>query len=665
MWSLFDDKGELKALKFSNGKTQENVVQEIVDNLNKGEKIIFIHGKCGTGKSAVALNVAKEIGKTSIVVPIKNLQRQYKEDYTGKKYVLKTNGQKLKITLMTGRKNHSCPYLTEISKEKETIKEIQKIQEQSSEEAEKNASLYDIFEGKEKKEEVKQEDGNGEENKRKKGIFEENCDNPIIPCKIELKEKNIELLKKYYNENPDKANLQNLSVKMLKRFSVAPACSYWSPIAPIYKEIDINAEEKIYDAVGGRHIIYKRRDGCPYYKQFLSYLNDGADVIMFNSDLYLLETALGRKPATNVEIIDECDEFLDNLSVEGMINLNRLKKEIAMLNPKSEVNRVLRRIIEKDIDFIIDQAKRQLDSDDIMPMKNTRYEELIKTLANNDFLYEDVDEDSYLLHCFEVADEFCGLINDTYIGFSKDKKGDIYLKLVTINLDKRLNSIIKKNKAFVFMSGTLHSERVLKEIFGLKEFKVIDAETFNPGTITKVRTELEKEFSFDNFSKGKVTREEYLKALNKCLEIAKPPVVVHVNAFQDLPSYDEKQVFNLGNLITSSELIESQKADKEGKLVEDFKKGKTKVLFTTRCNRGIDFPFDVCNSVVITKFPYPNIQGLFWKILKKNKPAFFWNFYKDKAHRELLQRVYRSVRASDDHVFLLSPDLRVLESKVI
>jgi Rad3-related DNA helicase len=215
------------------------------------------------------------------------------------------------------------------------------------------------------------------------------------------------------------------------------------------------------------------------------------------------------------------------------------------------------------------------------------------------------------------------------------------------------------------MSGTLHSERVLKEVFGLDNFKVIDAETFNPGTITKLKTGLEKDFKFDNFEKNKVTREEYLKALDKCVEISEKPAVVQVSAFQDLPAINEIQNFNLKNLISEEELIEQQKNDKEGRLVKDFKDGKTKILFTTRCSRGIDFPFSVCNSVVITKFPYPNVQSLFWKILKKNKPCIFWDFYKDKAYRELLQRVYRSVRAPEDHVFLLSPDIRVLESKII
>jgi len=87
VWSLYDDKNFLKPLGFSNGKTQEDIVKEILDAIKGGNKIIFINGRCGTGKSAIALNVAKEIGKTSIVVPGKSLQLQYKKDYESKKYL--------------------------------------------------------------------------------------------------------------------------------------------------------------------------------------------------------------------------------------------------------------------------------------------------------------------------------------------------------------------------------------------------------------------------------------------------------------------------------------------------------------------------------------------------------------------------------------------------
>jgi hypothetical protein len=49
-WSLSEENKELKPLCFSNGKSQEDVVNEILKEIEKGEKIIFVHGVCGTGK---------------------------------------------------------------------------------------------------------------------------------------------------------------------------------------------------------------------------------------------------------------------------------------------------------------------------------------------------------------------------------------------------------------------------------------------------------------------------------------------------------------------------------------------------------------------------------------------------------------------------------------
>ena len=86
--SIFNsDAEELKPIKFSNGKTQEDIVKEILDAIENGDKLIFVKGACGSGKSAIALNLARHFKKTSIVVPIKSLQEQYEKDYTKKKFI--------------------------------------------------------------------------------------------------------------------------------------------------------------------------------------------------------------------------------------------------------------------------------------------------------------------------------------------------------------------------------------------------------------------------------------------------------------------------------------------------------------------------------------------------------------------------------------------------
>ena len=96
--------------------------------------------------------------------------------------------------------------------------------------------------------------------------------------------------------------------------------------------------------------------------------------------------------------------------------------------------------------------------------------------------------------------------------------------------------------------------------------------------------------------------------------------------------------------------------------MQNFKNGETDVLFTTKCNRGVDFPGEQCRSVVFTKYPNPNVNSIFWRMLRRNHPKYYWEFYRDKAKREFLQKIYRGVRSESDHVYLLSPDSRVLDA---
>ena len=107
-FNLYENSKRLMPLIFSNGKSQEDVFNEILKNIHDGRRVIFVKGVCGTGKSAIALNIAKELGKASIVVPGKALQKQYALDYSKSKYVLKNDHKKLKIRVITGRENHSC-----------------------------------------------------------------------------------------------------------------------------------------------------------------------------------------------------------------------------------------------------------------------------------------------------------------------------------------------------------------------------------------------------------------------------------------------------------------------------------------------------------------------------------------------------------------------------
>lgn len=639
-WSLYDKDRYLEPLIFSNGKSQEDIVKEVVDEIKKGNRIIFVHGACGTGKSAIALNIAKQLGKTSIVVPGKNLQRQYRKDYAEKKYVLKDNKEKLKISIITGRNNHVCTYL------KDNIGAIPLVKK------EVNAKLHDIFAG--RREEIENQ------------IKEDNsADNKDLPCKIDIKEKNWSKIKKYLMKNNLVDGSKINEIKDVKRISVASICPYWSPV---YKsEYDLNgkifknAKKRKYMGLNNTEFtIYQRKSGCPFYEQFNSFID--AEVIVFNSMKYKLETVMNRKPLTEVEIIDECDEFLDSFSNQKTISLERMQSSLLQLARDTEE-------FDSEIREMFDIVRHlrnnprigeSVNSGEIIPLKETGLYDLFRIFWKEPKSLKNIDDENYLFHVDETAKTFRGMSDETYV-IARKRDNVLFFDIISVNLAKRLQELVGKNKVLVLMSGTIHSEKVLKEIFGIQNFSTLIAEDKWQGKIHVKRTGLEKNFKYSNFSSGENSREDYLRALDNCVEIATTPVLVHITAFIDMPLEKEIERYKLKNLISREKLREEQNNDKQGELIREFKMGKKNVLFSTRVSRGIDFPGSECRSIIFTKYPNPNVQDPFWKILNQTKPQHYWDFYKDKARRELIQKVYRGLRSKDDWVEVWSPDTRVLD----
>ena len=644
MWSLYQNNQFLEPLRFSNGKTQEDVTEEVLGLLSRGKKIVFIKGVCGTGKSAIALNIARKLGKSSIIVPGKTLQMQYKRDYEENKYLIKENGERLVISVITGRNNHKCQFLED---NKQAIPIIKK---------EIDSKLNDIFEPDYKN--IKNKEF---ENKKE----DSSADNYNLPCKIELKEKNFMKIREYIRQNKNIDSSRFATVKDVKRLHVASTCPYWMPVLPETYELGglfKNAKKYQYQGLEGtKFIVYERKQGCPFYEQFKRYVD--SDVLVFNSLKYKLESALNRKPLTEVEIIDECDEFLDSFTNQSNINVDRLNNSLTYIF--SEDERVISFIDELRI--LINKIKQDkrieaaIYSNQIVPLKGTNVDDLLKLFINNNELLFELDDESYLFEVEETAKMFQSFLDETYLIFNKKDK-NLTVSLVTTNLAKKFKEMINKNKRIVLMSGTLHSDKVLREIFGLEDFKVIDAEIEQQGTIEVRRTGLEKDCKYENFLKGNHSREGYLKALSKCIEVSKKPILVHVNSFHDLPTEEEIIRLDINNIISREKLKEEQKEDKTGKLIEQFKKKQIDILFSTKSTRGVDFPGEECRSIIFTKYPNPDVQDAFWRILKQTRPEHYWDFYKDKAKRELLQRIYRGLRFKEDHVYVLSPDERVLNA---
>jgi len=605
-WSLYSNNERLDPLKFTNGKTQEDVVKEIVEK-SKTNKVIFLHGTCGSGKSAIALNVARVLGKSSIVVPVKALQKQYEEDYITKKHLRKEDGSKMKIAMVTGKDNHDSIIKPGYS-----------------------------------------------------------CADPMLPENIKLTEKNYDQLMEYVKDNPYLNNTRILDIDDIRRATVAAANPYWSPILPADFELKVmsDARKKRYIGANGReYIFYHRKRGCSYYDQYLSYMQ--ADAIIFNSAKYKAEMALGRKPLTEVDIIDEADEFLDSFFKQDSLNLTILAASLknistSTLNAAHALDKI-KKLIE--LEERNKKATGVRDSD-VFHISETKIKELIELFNSSPDLESEItlDELNYANRAVEISRGFENTLSDLYLTYQKDDEGNLKVNLVSSNLSAKFNDLLAKTKVLIFMSGTLHSENIIRNIFGIKDFARINAEELNFGSTEIVETGKEIDCKYANFKSNKYSREDYIRALSASLENATDPVLVHVHSFADLPSEMELGMFNITNLKSSQQLRTLQSEDMDGSAISEFKSGNIKKLFSTKCSRGVDFPGKICNSVVFTKYPNPNVSDTFWKVLQKTHPNFYWDFYKDKAWREFLQRIYRALRSPNDHVKILSPDSRVLDA---
>jgi len=589
-------------------KSIDFIKEDLTYDLEVSETHNFIANGIIVHNSAIALNLAKHFKKTSIVVPIKSLQDQYERDYTNKNFILKDDGKKLKISVIKGRGNFKCP-----------------------------------FSG------------------------ESKADDSYLPCDIELREKNMKMILGFIEQNKEVKKEDFSSITDVRRISVASACPYWSPImsAETGGKILGKARKRKYMTISGKeYALFERAKGCGYYQQYHSYID--SDVLIFNAQKYLIETAIGRKPKTDLDVIDECDDFLDSFANEKKINLNRFISALSSLIPEGPKDK-------NSIKEMILLANRVIavHSEGVDKLKSHLFKDLFDKILDNPYLAEGEDG-NYYNSVFESVKSFEDLTEETYVAFEKAKQEQqslfgnnygetTYVSLVSINVSRRFKDLIEKNNVLVLMSGTLHSEKVLKDIFGLEKFKVIEAETQSPGTITKYRTGLEKNCKYELMKSNPNSRAEYLKALSACIANAKTPTLVHISSFGDLPTEEEKKRFGVSNIISREELGKMQENNES---FDSFKSGKTDLLFTTKCSRGVDFPGEQCNSIILTKYPYPNIQGLFWQILKREKPGQFMDFYMDKSRRDLIQKVARGVRFKGDHVLLLSPDSRIFDARV-
>ena len=83
--------------------TQIDVIEQIDYHFSRGKRFIVLQSPVGSGKSAIALAVARHFQSSYILTPRKSLQDQYYEDF----------GQY--VTLLKGRAAYPCPRICTVT----------------------------------------------------------------------------------------------------------------------------------------------------------------------------------------------------------------------------------------------------------------------------------------------------------------------------------------------------------------------------------------------------------------------------------------------------------------------------------------------------------------------------------------------------------------------
>jgi len=560
MWNLYREGSLVPPLIYSDGRTQEDVVQEILDMFKEGKRVVFLHGAVGTGKSAIALNLISHFKHGGIVVvPTKVLQKQYADDYCKRnRFKIRSGRGFLRIDEIKGRDNFRCL--------------LKKCSTSSRE----------------------------------------------LPCTRKLS-------------------------KRERRIDVAKHCPFFSPIVrarfkeAVENELDCEYESLDYTGCDGvkRSVLRRGKKICTYHRQFKAYAE--SDVIVMNSAMWLTETlGTGRKPLRDIEVIDECDLFLDSLTFEKSITQFTFKKmrqevyeyekecrkkyfQLTSLQEFAEAQKQIKKLYQRIADVEMDFEKILLKGN----YSGVARECDVLFLEEFAELYREVyGSGSETL-------EFLLQFSSVLYAVVENEKLTFFLPNMKLVMKKLLD---RSADHILMMSATIQSEEVLQNFYGLENFGIVIGEPEFQGELRLMKCGCEEVINAKKWNDEEFKR-RYWSSVRRMIKLATSPTLVQIHAFKYLPP----------------QIRESVRKEKSVKVEE--------TTYSTVMTRGVDLRDELCRSIVLLKCPFPDLNSPILQAIKNYVgESVFWQYYHDIMRRNLIQYVGRGLRHMNDWVEMWSPD---------
>lgn len=436
----------------------------------------------------------------------------------------------------------------------------------------------------------------------------------------------------------------------IPRWKIAKRCPHWSPIYPttissLLDEGDFRLQS--YSSIAGRQYIYMRKTPCGYYAQSTAYVE--GDVVVYNNAKWFADTAMGRKPRVEVEVFDEGDMFLDSLSSKTRLTdrtLSRLRREA-----EESIKELHRGGKTGEAAILRKKAKNASKGFEAL-LENTSNRTLGEIQGFPEDYLKDLSDFLGVLgseFSMNLKMKLENLLNYREDAFFYTSPGEVNFFIA--DPSRVLKDLMERSAdKLLFMSATLQSPEVLREIYNIQEFEYVEGEPRMRGRIHLRRLGWEKPVNWQNWRED-TFRRRYWMMLSRIIEKAHRPTLVQVHAYQYLPEDDEYQYLPTQALIREMDQDET---------IALFKLGKEDLLFSTKTDRGIDLPGDSCRSIVLLKYPYPGLKDPFFAVMRRRLgDERFWKFYRDLAWREFQQQIGRGMRGPGDWVEVWSPDLTV------
>jgi hypothetical protein len=404
------------------------------------------------------------------------------------------------------------------------------------------------------------------------------------------------------------------------RLQVAKECPYW---APVYGGQSVDRATEVlgesystirYSAIGGEKFWFMPQHPCDYYAQF-SYYTKACALIM-NQAKWEIETLIERKPAVPVEIVDEADGFLDSLSYQVEITerfFSAVKKE----NFVDDDDLITLEDAFAEIVHDLDGFEGKLNSDIVLFIEN--FKNSLKDCSTSSVAFEKLSKLTQILECSDYA--YACIKNNS-------------IKIFMPRPDIALRKLFANSHKVVLMSGTMQSAETLKEVFRLEDAHLIIAEDIPPGELRIKMTGREASVTYGNWQNPQF-QADYHRTLSHMVKMSQKPCLVQVHAKKYVPQE------YLG-LLEANDFVDN-------------------VWWSTKTDRGVDLPDDSCRSIVIMKYPLPDMNDVVLKTMRALLgEGKFWLYMNDIAGRNLLQQCGRGVRHNDDWCEIWSPDSKCI-----